>query len=188
LRLTVFSLHFRHRRVRPRSLYSLSLCSSRHAPIRFAMHGPISGGITTSTGNAATSADLSLSALQSITVSSSNRLVTIPLAAQSMSTASLTTQAGAGCPAERFSSPPSTDISTRFPPDTASCRTPCGTETPSPQTSPAETSPPDSACIGVMPRGPSRVPRSSSAWAGFSSATKPESQISPARQSPGAPS
>jgi hypothetical protein len=63
------------------------------------MPASISGGITTSAGNAATSADLSLSALQSITVSSSNRLVTIPLAAQSMSTASLTTQAGAGCPA-----------------------------------------------------------------------------------------
>jgi hypothetical protein len=63
------------------------------------MPASISGGITTSTGSAATSADLSLSALQSIMVNSSNRLVTIPLAAQSMSTASLTTQAGAGCPA-----------------------------------------------------------------------------------------
>lgn len=63
------------------------------------MPASITGGVTSSTGSAATSVDISLSALQSITVSNSNRLVTIPLAAQSMSTASLTTQAGAGCPA-----------------------------------------------------------------------------------------
>ena len=63
------------------------------------MPASISGNITTSTGSAATSSDLSLSALQSITVNNASLLVTIPLAAQSMSTASLTTQAGAGCPA-----------------------------------------------------------------------------------------
>lgn len=48
---------------------------------------------------AATSADLSLSALQSITVNNSSVLVTVPLAAQSMATATTSTAAGAGCPA-----------------------------------------------------------------------------------------
>ncbi|HMK21291.1 MAG TPA: DUF4382 domain-containing protein [Terriglobales bacterium] len=62
------------------------------------MPASITGNITTSTGSAATSADLAVSALQSITVNNANLLVTIPLAAQSMSTASLTTQAGMGCP------------------------------------------------------------------------------------------
>jgi hypothetical protein len=59
----------------------------------------ITGTITTSTGSAATSADLSLSALQSVTVSGSTVLVTVPLAAQSMATASVSTAAGAACPA-----------------------------------------------------------------------------------------
>jgi len=59
----------------------------------------ITGMITTSTGSAATSADLSLSALQSITVNGGNLLVTVPLAAQSASTATLTTVPDASCPA-----------------------------------------------------------------------------------------
>jgi hypothetical protein len=59
--------------------------------------GSITGAITTSTGSAATSADLSVSALQSITVNSSTVLVTIPLASQSLATATITTTAGAGC-------------------------------------------------------------------------------------------
>jgi Domain of unknown function (DUF4382) len=59
----------------------------------------IMGTITTSTGSAATSADLSLSALQSIMVNGSNLLVTVPLAAQSASTATLMTAPGASCPA-----------------------------------------------------------------------------------------
>jgi len=60
--------------------------------------GSITGTIATSTGSAATSADLSVSALQSITVNSSKVLVTIPLASQSLATATLTTVAGSGCP------------------------------------------------------------------------------------------
>ena len=57
----------------------------------------ITGTVTTSTGSAATSADLSLSALQSITVNSTSVLVTIPLAAQSLATATVSTAPGAGC-------------------------------------------------------------------------------------------
>ena len=60
----------------------------------------ITGQITTSTGSAGTAADLSLSALQPISVNSSTVLVTIPLAAQSAATASLTTAAAASCPAK----------------------------------------------------------------------------------------
>lgn len=56
----------------------------------------ITGQITTSTGSAATAADISLSALQPI---SSSLLATIPLAVQSAATANLTTAAGASCPA-----------------------------------------------------------------------------------------
>src|SRR5579885_1272134 len=59
------------------------------------MPASITGSITTSSASAATSADLSLSALQSVMVNNASRLVTIPLAAQSMSTASLTTQPAA---------------------------------------------------------------------------------------------
>jgi hypothetical protein len=55
----------------------------------------ITGQITTSTGSAATAADISLSALQPI---SSATMVTIPLAGQSAATANLTTAAGAACP------------------------------------------------------------------------------------------
>ena len=56
-------------------------------------------GQVTSTGSAAISVDLSISALQPITVNGSSLLVTIPLAAQSAATATLTTAAGASCPA-----------------------------------------------------------------------------------------
>ena len=59
----------------------------------------ITGQVTTSTGSAGIGVDLSISALQSITVNGSNLLVTIPLAAQSAATATLTTAAGASCPA-----------------------------------------------------------------------------------------
>lgn len=57
----------------------------------------ITGTVTTSTGSAPSAADLSLSALQSITVNTSNLLVTIPLAAQSLASATISTAAGAGC-------------------------------------------------------------------------------------------
>ena len=58
----------------------------------------ITGQVTTSSGSAATSADMSTSALQAISLNNSNRLVTIPLASQSAATASLTTAAAASCP------------------------------------------------------------------------------------------
>ena len=58
----------------------------------------ITGMVTTSTGSAATAADLSISALQSITVNNASLLVTIPLASQSMATATVSTASGAGCP------------------------------------------------------------------------------------------
>src|SRR5438309_1588630 len=45
--------------------------------------------------------------------------------------------------AETISVPASTNTPKPFPPGKASCRTPCETRTPSPQTSPAKTSPPD---------------------------------------------
>jgi hypothetical protein len=57
------------------------------------------GTITTSTGSAGTSADLTLSALQSVMVNGNNVLVTIPLAAQSASTATVMTAPGISCPA-----------------------------------------------------------------------------------------
>lgn len=59
----------------------------------------IMGTITTSTGGAGTSADLTLSALQSIMGNGGNLLVTVPLAAQSASTATLMTAPGMSCPA-----------------------------------------------------------------------------------------
>jgi hypothetical protein len=59
----------------------------------------IMGAITTSTGSSATSADLTLSALQGITENGSNLLVTVPLAAQSASSATLTTAPGMSCAA-----------------------------------------------------------------------------------------
>ena len=55
----------------------------------------ITGQITTSTGSAATSADLTVSALQSI---GGTTLVTVPLAQQSSATATLTTAANVSCP------------------------------------------------------------------------------------------
>ena len=61
----------------------------------------ITGQITTSTGSAGTIADISLSVLQPISVNSMTVLVTIPLAAQSAATASLTTAVDAAtCPAK----------------------------------------------------------------------------------------
>ncbi len=57
----------------------------------------ITGQITTSTGSAATAADISISALQPI---SSSLLVTIPLAGQSAAAVNLTTAAGTSCPAQ----------------------------------------------------------------------------------------
>lgn len=60
----------------------------------------ITGQITTSTGSAGTTADISLSVLQPISVNNTTVLVTIPLAAQSAATASLTTAADATCPAK----------------------------------------------------------------------------------------
>lgn len=59
--------------------------------------GSITGQVTTSTGSAATTADISISALQPINSSLS---VTIPLAGQSASMANLTTAAGMTCPAK----------------------------------------------------------------------------------------
>jgi uncharacterized protein DUF4382 len=56
----------------------------------------INGQITTSTGSAGTIADLSVSALQSI---GNSMFITVPLAQQSAATATLTTAAGASCPA-----------------------------------------------------------------------------------------
>ena len=56
----------------------------------------ITGLVTTSTGSAATAADISLFALEPI---SSSVMVTIPLAVQSATTANLTTAAGSTCPA-----------------------------------------------------------------------------------------
>jgi hypothetical protein len=55
----------------------------------------ITGLVTTSTGSAATAADISLSALQPI---GSSVMVTIPLAGQSATMANLTTAAGSTCP------------------------------------------------------------------------------------------
>lgn len=55
----------------------------------------IAGLVTTSTGSAATAADISLSALQSV----NGTLTTVPLASQSSATLALTTASGASCPA-----------------------------------------------------------------------------------------
>ena len=60
----------------------------------------VMGAITTSTGSAGTSADVTLSALQSIMVNGGNLLITVPLAAQSASTATLMTASGMSCPAK----------------------------------------------------------------------------------------
>ncbi|SRR6266852_679264 len=58
----------------------------------------ITGQITTSTGSVGTAADLSLSALQQITVGGATVMITTPLAEQSAATATLTTAADPGCP------------------------------------------------------------------------------------------
>jgi hypothetical protein len=60
----------------------------------------LTGQVTTSTGSAGTVADVSVSLLQPITVNGTTLLITIPLAAQSKATASLTTAASATCPAK----------------------------------------------------------------------------------------
>jgi hypothetical protein len=60
----------------------------------------ITGTITTSTGSAGTTADLTLSALQSIMLNGGNLLVTVPLATQSASTATLMTAPGMSCAAK----------------------------------------------------------------------------------------
>jgi hypothetical protein len=60
----------------------------------------ITGQITTTTGSAGTIVDISLSVLQPISVNSMTVLVTIPLAAQSAATVSLTTAVDATCPAK----------------------------------------------------------------------------------------
>lgn len=59
----------------------------------------ITGQITSSTGSAGTSADLSLSALQAITENGATVMITTPLAQQSAATATLTTAPNASCPA-----------------------------------------------------------------------------------------
>jgi hypothetical protein len=59
----------------------------------------IMGTITTNTGSAGISADLTLSALQSIMANGGNLLVTVPLAAQSASIATLVSAPGMSCPA-----------------------------------------------------------------------------------------
>ncbi len=62
--------------------------------------GSITGQVTTSTGSAATAADIAISALEPITVNSSSLLVTIPLAVQSATSVNVTTAASASCPAK----------------------------------------------------------------------------------------
>lgn len=57
----------------------------------------ITGMVTTSTGSAATAADLSISALQSITVNNVPVMITVPLPVQSMATATVSTTSGTGC-------------------------------------------------------------------------------------------
>jgi len=59
----------------------------------------INGMVTSSGGGAGVSVDLTVSALESITVNNASYLVTIPLATQSTAAASLSTAAGASCPA-----------------------------------------------------------------------------------------
>jgi len=71
-----------------------------HVPLTAAgVPASITGQVTTSTGSAGTAADLSLSALQAITENGAPVLITTPLAQQSDATATLTTVAGASCPA-----------------------------------------------------------------------------------------
>ena len=71
-----------------------------HVPLTAAgAPASITGQITTTTGSAATAADLQLSALQPITENSATVMITTPLAQQSDATATLTTASDASCPA-----------------------------------------------------------------------------------------
>jgi hypothetical protein len=71
-----------------------------HVPLTAAgAPASITGQITTTTGSAATAADLQLSALQPITENSATVMITTPLAQQSAATATLTTATDASCPA-----------------------------------------------------------------------------------------
>ena len=71
-----------------------------HVPLTAAgAPASITGQITTTTGSAATVADLQLSALQPITENSATVMITTPLAQQSAATATLTTASSASCPA-----------------------------------------------------------------------------------------
>jgi hypothetical protein len=70
-----------------------------HVPVTpVLLPASITGQITTSTGSAGAVTDLSLSALQQITVGASTVMITTPLAQQSAATATLTTAPGPGCP------------------------------------------------------------------------------------------
>lgn len=64
-----------------------------------ALPASIKGTITSSTGSAATAADIDLAALQPITVNSVNVMITTPLAQLPAATATLATAPGATCPA-----------------------------------------------------------------------------------------
>jgi hypothetical protein len=63
------------------------------------MPASINGMVTSSGGGAGVSVDLTVSALESITVNNASYLVTIPLATQSAGSAALSTAAGMSCPA-----------------------------------------------------------------------------------------
>lgn len=78
------------------SLGNIQLFAETVAPTTQAS---LQGVVTTSTGSAGTAADLTVSALQPI---SSTVQATIPLVQQGSATASLTTAAGASCPANTF--------------------------------------------------------------------------------------
>ena len=60
--------------------------------------GSITGQVTTTTGSAATAADVSVAALQTVSIGGANVQVIIPLAQASSATASLSTANGASCP------------------------------------------------------------------------------------------
>jgi hypothetical protein len=71
-----------------------------HVPLTAAgVPASITGEITTTTGSAATAADLQLSALQPIIENGATVMITTPLAQQSDATATLTTASSASCPA-----------------------------------------------------------------------------------------
>jgi hypothetical protein len=60
--------------------------------------GSLTGQVTTTTGSAATAADVSISALEPITVNGTSLQVTIPLAAQSATAVNVETAAASSCP------------------------------------------------------------------------------------------